>query len=601
MSLYIFDEDDVFFSKPGIPLQAPAVQGLRIKVQCSVAVKVKVILYQDGCETSQTLMDYTGTAASYDVFSCELKIPKAGLYWYCFRIYTIHGSIVPVPEHNGGSFQLTVFARNEQKPDWIYGGIIYQVFIDRFHKGGELRLKPGAVFRPDWGGCPYFLPDENGIVQNNDFFGGDLLGIIEKLPYLEELGVTCLYLSPVFEAASNHKYDTGDYMKIDPAFGDGETMEMLCSKALAHGMRVILDGVFNHVGSDSRYFNKYGNYDSIGAYQSKYSPYYDWFTFHEKGTYESWWGIDLLPSVNESCESYIDFICGGDGVIAHWSRKGVSGWRLDVVDELPDVFLDPLCEAMRRENGQTLIVGEVWEDASNKIAYSERRRYFQGGQLDSVMNYPLRNAIIACVKENNVQQLARTMAMLRRNYPKHVLDSLMNILGTHDTMRLLTALGGEAFPEGKPAMSRFNLSVEQLHRGKRLIKLASILQFTLPGVPCVYYGDEAGMEGGGDPFNRRCYPWGSEDTDLVSWYANLGRLRKTYECFKDGDYILIEARNGLFAFTRGEGNGRVLVAVNMTDYDRTVIADGFNFDLLNNADTRLLTVKAGQPAMFSIV
>ena len=601
MTLYFFDENHEYFRSPGVPVPAPAALCLRIKVQCGKAAKVRVCMWPDNGEAVQTAMDFVGLDGYYEIYECRLEIEKAGLYWYLFKINTTYGSIVDVPENPGGSFQLTVHAPAAQTPDWIYGGVIYHIFVDRFHKAGEQRVRADAVYRPDWGGCPVFLPDKNGIVHNNDFFGGNLFGIIEKLPYLKKLGVTCLYLSPVFEAASNHKYDTGDYMKIDRSFGDNETFERLCSQAGEHGMKVILDGVFNHVGADSRYFNKYGNYKEPGAFQEEESPYDEWFGISEDGTYDSWWGIDLLPAVHKNSESYINFISGEDGVIAYWTKKGVSGWRLDVVDELPDVFLDPLCKRMKEENSEAYIVGEVWEDASNKIAYSVRRRYFLGGQLDSVTNYPLTNAIIACVKEGSVSQLADTMATLHRNYPPHILNGLMNVLGTHDTMRILTVLGGSDFPEGRPAMSKYRLTDQQFWLGKRKLRLASTLQFTLPGVPCVYYGDEAGMEGGADPFNRQCYPWGHEDENLVKWYGGLSQLRKTYPCFKDGKYELVEARNGLFAFTRGEGDGRLLIAVNMTDDDRVVFADGFNYNVLNKAKVSELSVRANQPAVFSIV
>jgi len=364
-------------------------------------------------------------------------------------------------------------------------------------------------------------------------------------------------------------------------------------------MKVILDGVFNHVGSNSVYFNRYGKYDSIGAYQDREnSPYRDWFTFKDDGTYESWWGIELLPAVNETNETYKEFLCGENGVIAHWMRKGVSGWRLDVVDELPDAILDPLCAAMRREKKEALIVGEVWEDASHKIAYSTRRRYFLGGQLDSVTNYPLKNAIIACIKDGNIEVLANTMSSLCRNYPKNVLDSLMNIVGTHDTMRILSVLSGVHFPEGKLAMSHFRLTEDEIALAKKRLRLASALQFTLPGVPCVYYGDEAGMEGGADPFNRVCYPWGNEDNELISWYKKLSAIRKQHSCFKDGAYKLVEARDGLFAFIRGEGENRILVAVNVSDSERTVTASGFDFDLLRSEKTDALTIKSSEVGIF---
>ena len=600
MTMYIFDENDEYYRHPDGALEAPGTLTLNIKLRRGETSNPRVCLCPDGGGVSETAMVFDRVAGSYDVYKLELRIETPGLYWYHFLIDSSYGSRFTVPEQPGGGFQITVHAPVAVAPDWIKGGLIYHIFVDRFRRGGELKLRPGAIHRPDWGGCPYFLPDERGIVRNSDFFGGDLYGIIEKLPYLEEMGVTCIYLSPIFEAASNHKYDTGDYMKIDPSFGGDEAFEKLCREAGARGMRIIFDGVFNHVGSDSRYFNRYGTYDGTGAYQSEQSPYRDWFTFREDGSYEAWWDIELLPAMNKSNGGYRDFICGEDGVIAHWTKKGVSGWRLDVVDELPDIFLDPLCTAIKRENSSALIVGEVWEDASYKIAYDVRRRYFLGKQLDSVTNYPLKDALIACVKDGDVIRLADTVATLCRNYPAGVLNSLMNVVGTHDTMRILTDLSGAAFPDGKLAMSMFRLNEWERATAKRRLKLISTLQFTLPGVPCVFYGDEAGMEGGGDPFNRRCYPWGEEDQELIAWYKALSRLRKARGCFIDGKYKLVEARDGLFTFTRGEGPERVLIAVNTSGADRTLRADGFNYDLLKNEYTGAPVARAGEPAIFSI-
>jgi glycosidase len=320
--------------------------------------------------------------------------------------------------------------------------------------------------------------------------------------------------------------------------------------------------------------------------------------FKDDGTYESWWGIELLPSLNKHNKAYREFLCGKDGVIAHWMKKGISGWRLDVVDEIPDILLDPLCQAMRKENKNVFIAGEVWEDASHKIAYSYRRRYFLGGQLGSVTNYPLKNAIIAYVKDGNVDALAYTMAALCKNYPKHVLDSLMNIVGTHDTMRILSVLSGADFPDNKLAMSHFKLSENELQLAKKRLRLAATLQFTLPGIPCVYYGDEAGMEGGADPFNRVCYPWGHEDNDLISYYKKLAKIRKDNSVFRDGEYTLVEARDGLFAFTRGEEKKRILIAINVSDIDRKITGSDFNFDILRECRADDIIIQPNEAGIF---
>ncbi|MCL2425773.1 MAG: glycoside hydrolase family 13 protein [Oscillospiraceae bacterium] len=599
--MYIFDETNAYFRNPIGAIETPGTLTLQIKLRRGELVNPRCCLHPDDGNASETAMDYDHASGIYDVYKVTLQFEQKGLFWYHFLVDNARDSnkAVRIPENDGDSFQITVCVSDLVQPEWIWGGTIYHIFVDRFCGDWQMRTAPGAIHRYDWGGCPYFLPDEHGIVRNNDFFGGNLYGVIEKLPYLEKLGVTCIYLSPIFEADSNHKYDTADFMKVDEAFGGDDALEKLCKEADAHGMNVILDGVFNHVGCDSVYFNRYGKYDSIGAYQSKDSVYRDWFNFHDDGTYDSWWGIELLPALNKSNPQYKDFLCGDDGVIAHWTKKGVAGWRLDVVDEIPDILLDPLCQAMRREKSDSYIVGEVWEDASNKIAYSHRRRYFQGGQLNSVTNYPLKDAIIESVISGDVTLLADIMASLTNNYPKNVLDSLINILGTHDTMRILTALSGAQFPEGKPAMSHFKLTEEQRELAKKRLKLASTLQFFLPGVPCVYYGDEAGMEGGADPFSRRCYPWGEEDQDILSWYRTLAKIRKNQRCFTTGTYKLIEAREGIFAFTRSEGDEHVLVAINLSDTDRILNVPTFNSDLIKKVAVDEIKIKSYEAGIFS--
>ena len=583
--MYFFDPFDTYFRSPNGAIEIPGTVKLRIKVKRGEANDVWLSFREDTGETQKILMNFETAVGEYDVYACELYFDSPGLYWYSFQ------------NHEKG-FQITAY-KPQSTPDWVTGGVIYHVFVDRFYKSGQTYQKPNAVYRDDWGGTPSYLPDAEGIVHNNDFFGGNLQGIEEKLPYLKELGVTCIYLSPVFEAASNHKYDTGDFMKIDPGFGGDEAFEKLCEEAKNQGIKIILDGVFNHVGIDSPYFNKYGNYDNLGAYQSKDSLYYDWFNFQEwPHKYDAWWGIKLLPAINEQNKSYQNFICGENGVISHWTKKGVAGWRLDVVDELPDAFLDLLCQSIKRENSDAYIIGEVWEDASNKVAYGARRRYFQGGQLGSVTNYPLKDAIVAFIKDGDAVRLAAVMNSLYQNYPAPILHSLMNILGTHDTMRILTVLGGDNFPNTKQEMEHYRLNEAQLAMAKNRLKLAAMLQFTLPGVPCVYYGDEAGMEGGADPFCRMCYPWGREDKTLVEWYAMLANLRKKQSALKDGNYELKQASKGVFAFTRGQSAEQILVAVNNSHQDICINEQGFNHNILTNSHCDELIIKAGNAAVF---
>ncbi len=511
----------------------------------------------------------------YTRFEESLSLEKPGLYWYHFELICSGETRLIGKTKNGAGFltsspekfQLSVYNKNYKTPNWIKGGLFYHIFVDRFRKKGDGSIKPSAVMRDDWGGVPHFLPDENGEILNNDFFGGNLEGITEKLPYFQSLGVSCLYLSPIFEAASNHKYDTGDYMKIDPSFGDEESFQKLCHEGKKYGIRVILDGVFNHTGSDSRYFNRNGSYDELGAYQSKESKYYDWYSFTEfPEEYESWWGIKTLPQVREENPDFLNFICGEKGVLEKWMSLGAAGWRLDVADELPDLFLEKLRKRVKTEDEKALVIGEVWEDASKKFAYGKRRRYFKGDQLDSVMNYPFKNAIIDFIKGGSAEAFRETVESICENYPKPSIDCLMNGLGTHDTARILTVLSGKEYPSREERAAAL-LSDGELQKAKELLRLASFLQFTLPGVPCIYYGDEVGLYGYEDPFNRRCYPWGNEDTGLLDWYEKLSKARRFCPAFAGGEYKTLRAKDNVFIFLRENSREKALCAINMGEGD----------------------------------
>jgi glycosidase len=447
-------------------------------------------------------------------------------------------------------------------------GPVYHIFVDRFRRSGRSPVKEGAVLDPDWdGGIPQYGPYPGAEVSNNVFFGGDLWGVAEKLPYIRSLGVKTIYLSPVFDAYSNHKYDTGDYMKVDVMFGGDEALAHLCREAEKAGIGVILDGVFNHTGADSLYFNRYGRYPTVGAYQSKKSPWSGWYSFSEfPDKYECWWGVKSLPRVNSAEESYRRFICGE--VIKKWTETGVAGWRLDVADELSDVFLDEFREAAKTFFPDSVVIGEVWEDASDKISYGKRRRYLSGGQLDSVMNYPLRNGLIEYVLYGNAEALRRVTEGIYRRYPKEVSDNLLNLLGTHDTERILTVLGGEPCRNKTNAeLSTLCMSARERKTGIGRLRLAYGILCGLPGVPCIFYGDEAGMEGYRDPFCRRPFPWNKKktraDEGLTEFYRTVGQIRREEPVFRDGRFRILSLTENSFIFLREpwrEESSPVLVA-----------------------------------------
>lgn len=500
-------------------------------------------------------------------------------------------------ERSAERFRLLVYEKDYKTPEWFRGGVMYHVFADRFFRGnGECQLRDGGILDEDWGnGIPQYAEVAGAPLKNNVFFGGNLWGVIEKLDYLKSLGVTVIYLSPIFDAVSNHRYDTADYERVEGLLGGDVAFDALIDAAHRNGMRVILDGVFNHTGDDSKYFNRRGNFDTVGAYQSPQSPYFDWFSFKSyPDDYEAWWGIEIMPRLRQGNPTCRTYFTGEDGIAAKWLRRGADGWRLDVADELPDVFLDELRTVAKHEKHDALLIGEVWENAVDKIAYGSRRRYFRGGQLDSVMNYPFRNAVLALILYRDAETFYHVLCELWGTYPPFVSNSLMNLLGTHDTERILTLLGddGEGELLENPALAVKKLTPVQRKTAIRRLKLAATLQFTVYGVPSVYYGDEAGVEGYHDPFCRRPYPWGREDRALLAHYRRLGALRARHPIFRDGDFAFLEHHGGRVAYERrGADGSRVVVAANMEETDWTLDLSGDWRDALSGKRvSRPLTV-----------
>ena len=315
--------------------------------------------------------------------------------------------------------------------------------------------------------------------------------------------------------------------------------------------------MFNHTGSQSLYFNADGFYPTLGAAQSKASPYYDWYSFHPwPYDYDSWWGIRTLPAVREDSPSYVDYILDGeDSILRRWLRLGASGWRLDVADELPDWFIEKARMALEGTDSEAMLIGEVWEDGSNKIAYSQRRRYLLGSELHGLMNYPFRTALLAYLKGGDADAFREAMETLRENYPPAAFYSAMNFLGTHDTARILTVLGADTTPASREERAYYRLSDSERTRGLALLHLAALVLFTFPGAPTIYYGDEAGMEGFEDPFNRRTYPWGREDRQLRAYFARLGGLRRRYTALQRGSIsYLYTAGSILISCPRASGH-----------------------------------------------
>ena len=544
---------------------------------------------KDGEDPNDVPLEFDGMVGDSDRYVCTIDTAgiapeEGGLFRYEFlflrgerTLFTDSRDNVDfeLSETNANRFRLLVYRADFATPEWFREATMYHIFLDRFRRRAETKPHGDGVLDPDWeNGMPQYVEHTGDELANNVFFGGNLQGVCEKLDFLQGLGVTVLYLSPIFEAASNHRYDTGDYEVVDSLLGGADAFRQLLDEAHARGMRVILDGVFNHTGDDSKYFNRRGHYPTVGAYQSEASPWSGWYRFREfPEDYECWWGIRILPRLNHGDPACRRYFTGRDGIGAKWIRAGADGWRLDVADELSNAFLDELRASVKtagKESGRDpLILGEVWENAADKVAYGEMRRYLWGGQLDSVMNYPFRNAALAFLCDGDCDFFRRTLTELYASYPRAVSDSLMNLLGTHDTARILTVLGDptEGADLSNSALARRRLSPARRAVAKRLLMLGSVLQFTVFGIPSVYYGDEAGVEGYHDPFCRMPYPWGREDRALLAHYRRLGRLRRSHPSLHGGDFRFLPSPSGTVLYervTRKPVSDRLLVAVNPT-------------------------------------
>lgn len=580
-----FNSWNEYFKAPFGALKVNEEANIRVDVNDESVYSISLIIEKENdnlsCEQVRRVILQKENDKTYAGKIEALLTP--GVYYYYFEVelnrhgynekifygkFRKNGEVCEYNFENLNKYQLTVY-EDSKTPDWFKEGVLYHIFVDRFNNGNRTgkpsNPKKNSFIYANWEDDPMYIKDAQGNIERWDFYGGNLKGIINKLGYLKKLGVSIIYLSPVFESSSNHKYNTGDYKKIDPMFGDEEIFKELIEKAEAKGISIILDGVFSHTGADSKYFNKFNNYDTKGAYGNVDSPYRDWFTFDDsKEGYKCWWGVADLPNVNELEPSYMDYIIRDkDSVINKWSKLGVKGWRLDVVDELPDQFVTEFKKELRNANKESVLVGEVWEDASNKISYGERRKYLLGHQLDSVMGYPFRSAILSFLKgETPSYELTDTYMSMKENYPPESFKANLNLIGTHDVKRVKT----------------------ELNNDKDMVKLAVIAQMTFEGVPYIYYGDEAGLEGGVDPDNRRTYPWKNEDNEMIDFYRNAIQTRHRVNSLLKGETKFIYTMDDdVFAYERiinDDKEDDCLVVINRSEDYKTVDFD-LDYDILD--------------------
>jgi glycosidase len=571
----LFDSKKLEFKDPFGTLVPNQSCSLHIHVPSDVnaTMVMCVVCRENGEELHRFPMSKHKKLGAYDVFRGEISLKECGLYFYYFHIvqsgkgFRLFKVGNETNMESGDLWQVSCVPEDFTTPDWAKGAVIYQVFPDRFHKSGECdltgKLQPYTVHE-NWSDDVDWRPTADGVVLNNDFYGGNFRGITEKMDYIASLGVEILYLNPISKSFSSHRYDTGDYKTPDPMLGTEDDFTALCDAAHKHGIKVVLDGVYSHTGSNSLYFDKEGTFGGKGAYQDPCSPFRSWYTFHQyPDIYESWWNFDTLPTVKKMDPAFIRYVISDeDSVVAHWLKLGADGFRLDVVDELPNEFVFLLKQRIRELKPDALLMGEVWEDASNKIAYDVRRRYFVDGVLDSCMNYPFRTAILNFLRQvDDGKALADTVMSILENYPPQVVSCNMNLLGTHDTPRILTALVDD-FDGNREALAARKLTAEDRILAEERLLMASFLQYMLPGAPSLYYADETGMEGHKDPFNRRTFPWGKEDETLLAHFRGLGQLRKNSPVLRLGSLEFFRSENGQIGFRREHEGRSIRIYVN---------------------------------------
>lgn len=547
-----------------------------------------LINQQKSSNEQQIKMNYLETKNNINYFICNIDFHTIGLHYFCIKIILnnelkwikndVENNSAVLTENDFPYWTITVYDNNFEVPNWAKGKIMYHIMVDRFYKSKNyLPIQMPNRVSKKWGKMPNWKINSEDKYCNNEFFMGNLKGIEEKINYLKELGIEIIYLSPICRSQSNHRYDVSDYENVDPYLGENKDLQNLCNTAHKNGMKIVVDAVFNHTGNDSKYFNEYNNYNTIGAFQSENSKYYKWYKKNSNGEFEYWWGFKNLPVCDGTNEEWQQYIYGENGIIDKWFALGIDGLRLDVADELTDEFIENIRIAVKRNKKDGFIIGEVWDNAITKEKNNKQRTYLLGKGLDSVMNYPYTNAILKYVKCGDFNYFVKTIQEILKMYPKETINSLMNSLSTHDITRVITTFATQDTPNSsydyiwnipygrEIQYKKDKLSRKEYNKSKELLKIATVIQYFLPGNPCIYYGDEVGVYGYKDPFNRKCFPWNKIDKEIHKFYVELGKIRKNIKFLRQAEINIIKINEDVLIFERYDKENKVMIAVNRSE------------------------------------
>lgn len=522
--------------------------------------------------------------SGYAIFETEFFLPTRALYYYYFS-YECNGSYKLLKKENltddasitkSECFKLSI---NYQAPDWAKGSTMYHIFVDRFYRNPQLNITPiaGRTFN-NWSSPPVLGPNENGD-WNVDFYGGNLLGVTEKLDYIRDLGIDIIFLSPILFGQSNHLYDTIDYELIDPYLGSKEDLSKLCDEVHSRGMHIILDGVYNHTGNRSRYFDQFDEYGN-GAYNHPDSPYRDFYkkSWHNNTIfYHFWWGQQNLPECDTNSTSWRNYITGVGGIIDQLFSCGIDGLRLDVADELSDPMIHDIKAAILRNKPDGFLIGEVWKNPMRMD-----RQYMN--YMHSVMNYLLTDALIRFYKYRDVNKLTDVMNQILTEYPSDTMLTLMNFTSTHDISRLVNLFSCNVFNPSKEwawdmdcsnsseFVKSYTLSLESYEFGVKMLKSYIVALAFLPGIFSIFYGDEVGLQGLHNLANRASFPWTNEDIDLLEYFKNMLKVRNSNQFLRQANCKVREISVQHFVYERFLDNDDILVIASRTHHDSEISA-----------------------------